>query len=141
MKHLPSIDDNVFCSAFERGDVPPAKFNHNAHLKLAYTYLCRGTVEDASISMRRTLKSFLSRNKIPEAKYHETLTRAWLLAVKQFMERSASSLGAEEFILQNPQLLDTGIMLSHYTSETLFSDQARARFIEPNCDPISLGAG
>jgi hypothetical protein len=33
-------------------------------------------------------------------------------------------------------LLDTRIMLTHYSAELLFSDAARADFVEPNLDPI-----
>jgi len=33
-------------------------------------------------------------------------------------------------------LLDSKIMLTHYSAELLFSDQARAEFVEPNLDPI-----
>jgi len=33
-------------------------------------------------------------------------------------------------------LLDSKIMLTHYSADLLFSDEARARFVEPNLDPI-----
>jgi hypothetical protein len=33
-------------------------------------------------------------------------------------------------------LLDSRIMLTHYSTELLFSDKARAKFVEPDLDPI-----
>ncbi len=36
----------------------------------------------------------------------------------------------------NPRLLDAKIMMTHYSAEVLFSEEARARFVEPNISPI-----
>jgi hypothetical protein len=33
-------------------------------------------------------------------------------------------------------VLDTKIMLTHYSAEVLFSPEARALFVEPDLDPI-----
>ncbi len=43
---------------------------------------------------------------------------------------------AAEFIEKNPQLLNTKIMLSHYSPETLFSEEARSSFVDPDIEPI-----
>jgi hypothetical protein len=43
---------------------------------------------------------------------------------------------ADEFIERNPKLLDSGIMLSHYSCEVLFSSAARAAFVVPDVEPI-----
>jgi len=40
------------------------------------------------------------------------------------------------FIEANPILLDGKIMLTHYSADLLFSEEARARFVEPNLDEI-----
>ena len=39
--------------------------------------------------------------------------------------RLMSERSADDFIERNPQLLDTKIMLTHYSADLLFSDQAR----------------
>ncbi|HYJ40833.1 MAG TPA: hypothetical protein VEW08_08590, partial [Steroidobacteraceae bacterium] len=80
--------------------------------------------------------SFLSHHGIPASKYHATLTRAWILAVHHFMHRSPEASSADDFIARNPALLDSKIMLTHYSADLLFSDEARAGFVEPNLDPI-----
>jgi hypothetical protein len=67
--------------------------------------------------------------------FHETLTRAWILAVRHFMDRGPSSSVAD-FVEKNPALLDSKIMLTHYSAGLLFSPDARAAFVEPDLDPI-----
>ena len=85
--------------------------------------------------MREALLNFLAHNSIPPSKYHETMTRAWVLAVRHFMNRSASTSSAD-FIARNQELLDSKIMLTHYSASVLFSPDARAGFVEPDLDPI-----
>ncbi|MCH7639980.1 MAG: hypothetical protein IH855_11050 [Bacteroidetes bacterium] len=46
---------------------------------------------------------------------------------------------AESFIEQNPELLDSKIMMTHYSAEVLISDEARTQFVEPDLDPIPNG--
>jgi hypothetical protein len=136
MTHAPSEDDRRFRAAFEAGGVAPADFNHRAHVRLAYAYLVETDDETATLRMRDALHGFLRRNGIDPAKYHETMTRAWVLAVRHFMARSAPAASADAFIEANPVLLDSKIMLTHYSAELLFSDDARARFVEPDVEAI-----
>jgi hypothetical protein len=136
MKHLASIADQNFRREFEACEFPAAEFNHRAHIRLAYVYLCAHDTETAHQMMRRALLSFIEYNGIDVAKYHETITRAWILAVRHFMENTPSSESSDIFIEKSPGMLDSKIMMTHYTAELLFSDEARARFVEPNLEPI-----
>ena len=87
--------------------------------------------------MKRSLLRFLSHLGIGESKYHETVTRAWLLVVQHFMELSSvRCLSAEDFIVRHPDLLDTKTMVTHYSREVLSSPTARTTFIEPDVAPI-----
>ena len=135
LNHSLSKNDREFRAAFEAGAFAPADFSHRAHVRLAYVYLAESDVNLALERMRAALLTFLCHHDIPASKYHATLTRAWILAVDHFMHRSPAS-SADDFIERNPQLLDTNIMLTHYSADLLFSDQARAEFVEPNLDPI-----
>ena len=135
LKHDLSSADREFRAAFEAGAFAPADFSHRAHVRLAYVYLAESDVDLALERIRGALLTFLCHHDIPASKYHATLTRAWILAVDHFMHRSPAS-SADDFIERNPLLLDTKIMLTHYSADLLFSDQARAEFVEPNLDPI-----
>jgi hypothetical protein len=139
-KHELNDSDREFRVAFEAGALAPADFSHRAHVRLAYVYLAdsepAAAPESAVTRMRVALVAFLAHHGIPAAKYHETLTRAWVLAVHHFMHRTPAAASADDFIAQNPLLLDTKIMLTHYSAALLFSDPARAAFVEPDLDPI-----
>ena len=135
--HALSEDDRTFRTTFEAGAVPPSQFNHEAHVRLAYIYLAEHDVDAATEKMRGALLNFLRHHGIPASKFHETLTRAWVLAVRHFMDRSTvTGTSAGDFVAQNPVLLDSKIMLTHYSARVLFSSDARASFIEPDLDPI-----
>jgi hypothetical protein len=134
--HSLSKSDREFRAAFEAGAFAPADFSHRAHVRLAYVYLAECDGAQALDRMRGALLTFLCHHGIPASKFHATLTRAWILAVDHFMHRSPESSSADDFIARNPLLLDTRIMLTHYSADLLFSDQARAEFVEPNLDPI-----
>lgn len=136
MLHTISPADRRFRTEFEACRVSPERFDHRAHVRLAYVYLAEHDTESAVRRMRRALERFIAWNGVPAAKYHETLTRAWVLAVLHFMQRSAPADSADAFIARNPALLDTGIMLTHYSRERLFSDAARRDFVEPDLTPI-----
>ena len=136
MRHQLSLEDQVFRTEFEAHTILPAQFNHRAHIRLAYIYLAEHDTDAAHQLMRKALLSFLNHHGINMSKYHETMTHAWIMAVRHFMERTPSTESYNAFIEQNPSLLDSKIMLTHYTTEVLFSEEARARFVEPNLDPI-----
>lgn len=133
--HGLSEEDRTFRSAFEACVVEPSEFTHAAHVRLAYVYLVEHDVEPAVGRMREALLKFLRHNDIPLSKFHETITRAWVLAVRHFMNKGASASSAD-FIAKNPELLDSRIMLTHYSASVLFSPDARAGFVEPDLDPI-----
>ncbi len=135
-RHVLSADDCAFRAAFESCTWPPADFSHRAHVRLAYTYLAECDVDEALERMRAAILRFLAHHGVDPARYHETMTRAWILAVKHFMVRSGDTSSADDFIDRNPPLLDSRIMLTHYSKDLLFSADARREFVEPDLDPI-----
>jgi hypothetical protein len=134
--HQLSEADHSFLEDFTLGRVTPAQFDHRAHVRLAYVLLAEAGVEPAAARMRAELLAFITRNGVDPAKYHETITRGWILAVRHFMDRTNQSASADEFIDANPILLDTKIMLTHYSAALLFSPEARSAFVEPDIQPI-----
>jgi hypothetical protein len=131
-----SVSDLEFRAAFEAGAFPVAEFDHRAHLRLAYVYLVEGEPESALASMRSALAAFLARDGIDPAKYHETITRAWVLAVRHFIAKAPDTASFAELAERQPQMLDSRIMLTHYSCDRLFSAEARAEFVPPDIDPI-----
>ena len=136
MKHHTSLEDNLFRSAFEALRVEQGEFDHSAHIRLAYVYLCEHAVNGAVARIKTALLAFLTHLGMGESKYHETITRAWVMAVDHFMNRSEACSSYADLIRLNPQLLDSKIMLTHYSADVLFSPAARQAFVEPNIQSI-----
>lgn len=137
MKHFLSKEDHIFKHQVESCQFSAADFDHKAHIRLAYIYLTENKTDQAVHLMRNTLISLLIHAGIdPSQKYHETLTAAWVLAVNHFMNRSDYCQSTNDLIENNPTLLNSKIMMTHYSAKLLFSDEARKAFIEPNLDPI-----
>lgn len=140
MVHQRSQADIDFRRAFEAFEVAPAAFDHAAHVRLAYVYLCESPVDEATQRMKHSLLAFLDHLGVGRSKFHETITRAWILAVRHFMARSAGADSAQAFIAAHPRLLDSRIMLTHYSAGQLFSDAARTAFVAPDLAPIPVHA-
>jgi hypothetical protein len=136
MKHQISNDDREFKTKFETCVFSPSEFNHRSHLRLAYVYLVENDDETANQLMRDSLLRFLTHNGVDISKFHETMTQAWILAVRHFMENDSGADSANTFINNNPKMLDNKIMMTHYSAELLFSDKAREQFVTPDLDPI-----
>ncbi|MCB1755350.1 MAG: hypothetical protein KDJ38_07500 [Gammaproteobacteria bacterium] len=137
MGHLISKQDASFRRQVEACEFPVKKFDHRAHLRLAYIYLAENNPHSSTQLMREALNGLLKSAGVdPDQKYHETLTEAWILAVDHFMHKTESSTSADDFIDQHPIMLDSNIMLTHYSADVLFSENARKAFVEPNLDPI-----
>jgi hypothetical protein len=136
MKHHISLEDDRFRHAFEALRVERGEFDHSAHVRLAYVYLCEHGVDGAAARMKSALLAFLTHLGIGESKYHETITRAWVMAVDHFMNRSEACSSYADLVRLNPQLLDSKIMLTHYSADVLFSPAARQAFVEPNVQSI-----
>ena len=136
MTHRVSPDDRLLVAQLESSTLAPSQFDHRAHVRVAYVYLADSDPETATARMRAVLLAFLQHHGIAASKYHATITQAWILAVRHFMALTPDAESAEAFIDANPQLLDSRIMLSHYSASLLFSPEARAEFIEPDQSPI-----
>jgi len=138
MNHRTSADDDRFRLQFEACEVSPDRFDHAAHVRLAYIYLCEHdcSIAMASEKMKQSLLTFLSHLGVDPGKYHETITRAWIMAVHHFMTRSPDCDSASTFSNAHPELLDSKIMLTHYSAEVLFSPRGRQAFVQPDIQSI-----
>lgn len=137
MNHVASKEDREFKRQVESCEFPIPEFDHKAHVRLAYTYLVEGSTAESVRLMRNTIIGLLKHVGVePSQKYHETLTEAWILAVHYFMKKTDTSESADDFIEKNKVLLDSNIMMTHYSAEVLFSERARKSFVEPDLDPI-----
>ncbi len=133
--------DRDWLADFLTGAMAPADFHHREHVRLAYILLVRDGFPGAVEAMRAALLGFLDHHGIDRAKYHETLTEAWVRAVRHFMDRTSGANGAADFIARQPLLLDARIMRTHYSAERLNLPGARSHFVAPDLEPIPAPVG
>ncbi len=131
-----SDSDREFLADFEACRLTGAEFGHRQHLRLAYSYLARHPFETAAERTEAGLRRLLEHLGAPPEKFHQTQTRAWLLAVQYFMRQAGTNSSFDKFIASARDLLDQRIMETHYTRARLFSDEARARFLSPDLAPL-----
>ncbi len=111
-------------------------FTHREHLELSWTFLDRYGFEDACRAVAGAIRQ-VARLHGAADKYHETITRAWVLLVA--VHRSwHPGLSFDEFIAANPRLLDRTLLERHYTRERLMSQAARSAWAEPDLRPLPV---
>lgn len=126
--------------SFENGTIPRHEWNHAGHLTVALYYCAHHDLETAKDKMRRKLLHHLKNIGVDltkEMPYHETLTAFWMLAVDDFRK---SKNGASLLETANELIagFDKDYPLRFYSRELLFSDEARARFVEADLEEIGL---
>jgi len=118
---------------FEDGTTPAASFHHADHVRLAFEYLYRYPALEALEKFSAALRRFAAAQGKPEL-YHETITWAYLLLIRERMARAGRSQTWEEFAERNPDLFiwKGGVLATLYRQETLDSDLARHTFLLPD---------
>ena len=127
----PPISDDEFVSRFEAHEL--RSFTHRDHLRVAYVYARRGGV-DAAVAGARRIRGFAAAAG-DAGKYHDTITVGWARAVADRVRRNPE-LEFPAFLAANPDLSARDLLLSHYSAALLFSDAARAGFVEPDRAPL-----
>jgi len=124
------MTDEEFARAFERGDVPPAEFSHQSHVRLAWVYLLESPSFDAALArIREGIKRFAAAAGASQ-KYHETITVLWMQLLDDARGR-AGDCTFVELLERCPELADKDLPLRYYSRERLFSDEARERWVPP----------
>lgn len=121
--------DDEFITAFQRGELEP--FHHCDHVRMAFLYLLRHPALEAMRLFSDDLARFAASKGKPD-RYHETITWALLLLIRERMARNGFE-NWDDFAARNPDLLDWKDTLSrYYRAETLGSELARRVFVFPD---------
>jgi hypothetical protein len=118
---------------FEDGATDAASFHHAEHVRLAFEYLGRYSALAALERFSDALKRFAAAQGKAQ-RYHETITWAYLLLIRERIARAGRSQTWEEFAERNPDLLiwKGGVLATLYRQGTLDSELARQTFILPD---------
>jgi hypothetical protein len=121
---------------FEGASISRDKWKHAEHLTVALHYLMLHDFETATAKMRDGIFKLLMAFELDLSKempYHETLTIFWMRTVAEFND---SKNGAPLLDKANELVAtyDKDYPLKFYSREYLFSDDAKARFVEPDIE-------
>ncbi|MGB7331845.1 MAG: hypothetical protein WBD25_10680 [Terriglobales bacterium] len=118
---------------FESGAIAAENFHHADHVRLAFEYLCRYTALEALEKFSAALQRFATAQGKAQL-YHETITWAYLLLIRERIARAGGASTWEEFAERNSDLLvwKGGVLATLYRQETLDSELARQTFILPD---------
>ena len=131
------MTDEAFARAFETGSVTPAEFDHVAHVRVAWVYLREtASIDEALPRMRDAIRRFAAAAGAAQ-KYHETITVLWMRLLADVKAGGASGELAE-VLRAHPALADKELPLQYYSRERLFSDEARAAWVEPDRQPLDV---
>ena len=122
-------DLHILDGILERG-----RFGHREHLELAWSYLGVHDADGAQEAMTSAIRHVAASHGAPDH-YHDTITKSWLQLVA--IHRSGSSADSfDEFIADNGGLLDRHLLSRHYSDGLIFSDAARAGWVDPDLHPL-----
>ena len=121
------MSDSEFENAFENCKVPPALFNHEAHLRLAWIHISKYGLEVAEENIQQQLNRFVAFVGASD-KYNKTLTIVAIRAVGHFFRKSTSH-NFSDFLQEFPQLKAEfkPLIESHYSFD-IFNSVIRKRY-------------
>lgn len=135
-----SAADERFLAAFEQCSLPEFRWTHLAHIRVAWICLSLAPPAEALDRIRGNILRYNTEVLHRRHKYHETVTVAYAHIVA---DRMRDSEIWTDFAERVDDLLDPGnpFLLRFYSEDRLFSDEARAGFVDPDLKNIPPLAG
>jgi hypothetical protein len=123
---------------FEACTVPPAEFDHGAHLCVALWYLSELPAPHAEARMRAGLRRYTGHHNA-KAMYNETITLFWLKLVRHFLEGADSN---RSLAARACELLETygssKLVFEYYSRELTQTREAKTSWVEPDLKPLDF---
>jgi hypothetical protein len=133
-------------AAFESQEIPKAAWTHEAHLLVGLCYVLQSS--DPLSSLRTGINRLNAAQGVattPTGGYHETLTRFYVWALREYVKGQRERLGDEIPIERLAPgaltALPRELPLLYYSREQLFSTQARYGWVEPDLRPLAALPG
>lgn len=125
------MSDDELLRGFEAGTLPA--FHHCDHVRVAWLYLERFDALAALARFAEGLRHFAAA-KGQAGLYHETITWAYLLLIRERRAQAAAAETWDGFAARNADLFawKPSILARYYRDETLASDLARQVFVLPD---------
>jgi hypothetical protein len=135
------LNDDEFVAAFQHCTLRKTDFHHSDHIRLAFLYVQRYGA-DAETRFLDGIRN-LAANFGVAAKFHHTITVAWMRLVSAHLDAATlsdsehcSTQDYPHWIANNAGLLRKDLLAAHYSTERLGSDAARRAWLEPDLAPL-----
>lgn len=112
----------------EQCQLSATEFHHRDHLAVTVAYLYVMDLETALAAMRDSLKRFTAHHGVKG--YHETITRFWMKAVHEHLDRDLCLAASVQKI--QAELGDKNLIYRHYSKEVVHSEEAKLEWVEPD---------
>jgi hypothetical protein len=126
--------DLLLREQFETKTLANAAFRHREHVRLTWIYLTQEPADAVGPRLCTALLDLATSHGVA-GRFHHTLTVAWVRIIEE-ARRQHPDLPFDDLAAACPSLLDKDAPLTYYSREHLFSDEARARWVEPNLKPL-----
>ena len=123
--------------AFKACTLPKPKWTHQAHLIVALWYNLHYDREPALSIVRQAIQCYNAATgtlQTPAGGYHETMTVFWMWAVRTYLEGAGKAASIVELAngLLASKYSERKFPFEYYSSERLFSWEARTGWMEPD---------
>jgi hypothetical protein len=120
------LNDEEFLAAFHSCQLKTTEFRNADHFRLAWLHLHREPPDKALANVVSGIQTFAAHHGASK-KYHETITIAWVRLLATHREPTF-----DEFLAANSDRLNLDLLHRFWTPELLASDEAKARWIDPD---------
>jgi pyrimidine operon attenuation protein/uracil phosphoribosyltransferase len=130
-------------SRFVAATLPKPEWTHLAHLKVGAWHVDRYGPAEALARLRTRITRLNERHgtiNSASSGYHETITRAYVRLLAQFLDACPPGLllGDRAARLVSGPLADKNVLFAFYSRDRLMSPRARAEWVEPDLAPLEL---
>ena len=131
------LDDALFETEFADCTLKPSRFNHEAHLRLAWIHINKYGLEKAIDQISHQLMAYVDHHSSAD-KFNKTLTVAAIRVVHHFINKSSANT-FQDFITEFPQLKKDfkRLMAAHYTADIYNSPKAKREYMAPDLLPFT----
>jgi len=128
------VTDDQFVAAFEGCTICNEEFHHQDHVRMGFLYMSRFPRLEGIRRFSEGLERLAAASGKPNL-YHETITWAFLLSIRERLARALQHSGRlpswDGFEAENGDLLKgkDDVLKEYYREETLKSELARKTFV------------
>jgi hypothetical protein len=134
MSDDPAGGNPTFESLFARVTATSEGFGHREHVHLTWLAVHACGTDSACTLVSEGLRKVTRYARMPQ-KYHETISRAWVLLIAHHVIAHPTDDFAR-FLEGNQVLLDKRLLSRFYRSSTLAGAPARTSWVEPDLAPL-----